>query len=93
MKQDVPLTESIFNETSKRICNQSTTDTTDAAAYLEALLLIVRNSELACVLRNIPDTLTERCESIKSALANSSLDRQAESLRTVVQLLIGNMHD
>lgn len=93
MKNDARLVESIFAESSNRICDQSTTDTTDAAAHLEALLLIVRNSEVACVLRKIPDTLTECCESIKSAMANGSMDRQAESLRTVVQLLIGHMHD
>jgi hypothetical protein len=92
MKQDVTLVEAVFVETSKRICKESTANSTDAAAYLESLLLIVRSSELACVLRNMPDKLTECCESVKSALANSSMDRQAESLLTVVQLLIGNIH-
>lgn len=93
MKNDPQLVESIFAESTNRICDQSTTDTMDAAAHLEALLLIVRQPELACVLRKIPNTLSECCETIKSALANGSMDRQAESLRTAVQLLIGNMHD
>lgn len=92
MKQDVPLVESVFVETSKRICSQPTTNATDAGAYLESLLLIVRNSELTNVLRNMPDTLTGCCGSIELSLSNSGMDRQAEGLRTIVQLLIGNTH-
>ena len=93
MKNDPRLVESIFVESSNRICDQSRTEKMEAAAHLEALLFIVNKSELACVLRKIPNTLTECCESIKSALANGSMDRHAESLRTVVQLLIGHKHD
>ena len=88
MRNDVRFLEATFEEASNRICNRAT-DEKDVLAYIEALLSIVRNPELADVLRMTSEMLTRCCRSIESALANGSMDRQAGSLGTAVQLLIG----
>jgi hypothetical protein len=94
MKTDVMLTESIFEQGSSRICDQNTPVTSEASAYIEALLSIVRNIELAVVLRKIPNALAKCCESVESAVAgNGNLERQAVTLRTVVELLVGKIQE
>lgn len=92
MKTDVRLTGSIFEQASSRICDQNKPVATETSAYIEALLSIVRNTELASILREDPSTLKECCRSIEATTAlggNSSLEKQAASLRTAVDLLVG----
>ena len=92
MKTDARLTESIFQQASSRICRQGKSVAIEASAYIEALLSIIRNSELATVLREVSSTLKECCESIEVALGgNSSMEKQVVSLRTAVELLVGSM--
>jgi len=90
MKRDSRLLESIFDQASGRIRGQDTSEAVEASAFIEALLSIVRNPDLAVVLRTIPDSLAKRCGIVESAVAgNSSLEKQAGSLRTAVELLVG----
>ena len=94
MKTDAKLTESIFQQASSRICRQGKSVTIEASAYIEALLSIIRNSELATVLREVSSTLKECCESIEVALgggSSSSMEMEVVSLRTAVELLVGRM--
>jgi len=91
LKTDTTLVESIFDRVSHRICEHQKTDTTEVSAYIEALLSLVRNPELASVLRDASKALKKCCESVESSVAdNSGLERQALSLRTAVELLVGD---
>lgn len=94
MKTDTKLVKSIFDQATHRICDEDTTVVVkEASAYIEALLWIVRNAELAVVLRKVSDALTNCCGLIESAAftSNSIFERQASSLRTAMELLIGNV--
>lgn len=85
MKTDSRLVESILDMISARICKQ---DAEDASDYIDALLWIVRHAELAAVLTEVPTALKRYCETIETG-GSSSLERQACSLRTAVEILIG----
>ena len=92
MKTDLRLVESIFEQASSRICDQDIPAASEASAYIEGLLSIVRNARIAVVLRGIPHTLATFCESVESAVTgNSNLERQASTLRTAVELLVGKI--
>lgn len=86
MKTDSWLIESILDMTSVRICEQHAC----SSGYIEVLLWIVRNPELAASLRKVPVALNRCCENIEGGTGgSSSLEKQACSLRTAVEILIG----
>lgn len=96
MKADKRLVVSLLDVASYRICCRDKCERlaeATASAYIEGLLTIVRNPELAFVLREVPDAVTKCCDSIEAALAdNSGLERQSRSLRTAAELVIGSMN-
>lgn len=91
MKTDAMLIEAVFQQASGRMCDGETAST-ESSAYIDALLSIIRNTELAATLRTIPKALAKCCETFESAMimiSNNTLERQAVTLRTAVELLIG----
>lgn len=94
MKADARLVKLVLDLASARFSEPDTTATTQVfAAYIEGLLSIVRNPELSPVLREVPDSLIKCCEASEAAIAgNSGLERQAGSLQSAAELLVGYTH-
>lgn len=86
MKTDSRFLETLVNMVSANFCE----DGSNAFVCIEALLWIVRKTELNDVLREIPSVLKRCCDSVEGRTGgNNSLERHACSLRMSVEMLIG----